>query len=159
MQKEINSRELKALKLSCIFACINHSQIFEIQEEDIIQAIDTVEFLSQDFKQFLHYRPKTGDKYEQAYKFLRENEGLEFTKTKLLNFFTKQFGFSREPLRNNFHSAITAIWEIAQEDGYTIIYYNNKCNHGTFFSLVKNEFAIANTNYQGTIRHSTYDFF
>lgn len=159
LKKEINSRELKALKLSCLYACINHGQVLEIQEEDIIQAIDTVEFLSQDFKKFLHYSPKADDKYEQAYKFLRENEGLEFTKTKLLEIFTKQFGFKREPLRNNFYDAISAIWEIAQEEGYTIIYYNNKCKNGTFFSLVKNEFAIATTSYQGTIRHSSYDFF
>lgn len=155
LQREINSRELKALKLSCLYACINHSQVLEIQENDIIQAIDTVEFLSQDFKRFLRYRPMTGDKYEQAYKFLRENEGLEFTKTKLLKVFTSQFGFSREPLRTDFDRVMSAIWEIAREDGYTIIYYDNKCKHGTYFTLVKEEYAIASIGEQGTMYPST----
>ena len=158
LQKEINSRELKALKLSCLFACINHSQILEIKEEDILQSICTVEYLSQDFKKFIHYSPQADDKYSKAYKFLRENEGREFTKTQLLQVFTSQFGFSREPLRRNFYETICAIWEIAQTEGYTIIFYNNKCKHGTYLSLVKNEFAIANTIDQGTISPSVSYF-
>lgn len=157
LQKEINSRELKALKLSCLFACINHSQILEIQEDDVIQAIDTVEYLSQDFKKFLQYRPQIDDKYDKAYKFLRENEGLEFTKTQLLQIFSSQFGFSREPLRRNFYEVMSTIFEIAEQDGYTIIYYNNQCKHGRYLSLVKEEFAIATTNDQRTMsRPVTY---
>ncbi len=155
LQKEINSQELKALKLSCLFACINHNKILEIQEDDISQAIDTVEFLSQDFKKFLHFKPQIDDKYNKAYKFLRENEGREFTKTQLMQVFTSQFGFSREPLRRNFDEVMSAIFEIAQLDGYTIIYYNNKYKHGTSFNLVKNEFAIATTNDQGTMHPTT----
>lgn len=154
LQKEINSRELKALKLSCLFACINHNNVLEIQENDITQAIDVVEYLSQDFKKFIHYRPQTGDKYDKAYKFMREHEGLEFTKTQLLQVFT-QFGFSREPLRRDFGSVMGAIWEIAQLDGYTITFYNNKFKHGSTFVLVKNEFAIAYGRDQGTISEST----
>lgn len=158
LQKEIISRELKALKLSCMFACINHNQLLEIQEEDIVQAINIVEYLSQDFKKFLHYRPQTGDKYDKAYKFLREHEGLEFTKTQLLQIFTSQFGFSREPLRSNFSYVIDAIWEIAQLDGYTINFYNNKCKHGTYFALVKNEFGGAYTRNQGAKNQTTMYF-
>ena len=155
IQKEINSRELKALKLSCLFACINHCQVYEIQEDDIIQAIETVEFLSQDFKKFLHYRPQKDDKYDKAYKYLREHEGLEFTKTQLLHIFTSHFGFSREPLRRGFNEFIRIIHEIAQEDGYAVIYYDNKCKHGTYFTLVKTEYSIADTNSQRTASIST----
>ena len=155
LQKEINSRELKALKLSCLYACINHSQVLEIQEEDIEQAIDTVEYLSKDFKKFLHYHPKTGDKYDKAYEFLRENEGIEFTKTEILRVFTSQFGFSREPLRHNFEEVMTTIHEIAQADDYSVVCYDNKYGNGTYLSLVKNEFAIATTVHQKTMSIST----
>lgn len=46
ISNEIVSRELKALKLSTLFACINHSSDLYIKPQDMRQAIDTIEMLS-----------------------------------------------------------------------------------------------------------------
>ena len=90
-------------------------------------------------------------KMPQAYKFLKENKGIEFTKTQLLHIFTSQFGFTREPLRKNFQEVLLTILEIAKSEGYGINYYNNKYRHGTYVSLVDNEFEISHAGCQGSM--------
>lgn len=57
IKREIRSRELKALKISCQYACINHPKVLFINPGDMEMAIDTVERLSVDFIKFLNYRP------------------------------------------------------------------------------------------------------
>ena len=101
-----------------------------------------IEVLSQDFKKFLNFKPQIDDKYTKAYKFLRDNEGLEFTKTQLLQIFTSQLGFSREPLRHNFSGNLSLIADIADLDDYIIIYDSNEYKHGTVYSLVRKEYMI-----------------
>ena len=44
-KKEIQSRQHKALKISCLYAALNHPTELIINEEDMQQAIDTVEFM------------------------------------------------------------------------------------------------------------------
>jgi len=142
LQREINSRELKALKLSCLFAALNHSNELVINSDDMKQAIDTVEFLSQDFRKFLNYKPSYDDKYKKAYKFLRDNIGREYTKGQLMEVFCSQFGFRREVLRHNYYNDLCAIWEIANENGYTIIQNSTKYIRCKVYSLIPQEFGL-----------------
>lgn len=136
LQKEVLSREYKALKLSCIYSSLNHPQELVINASDMEQAIDTVEFLSKDFYKFIQYKPKLDDKYHTAYNYLKHNYGTGFTKTHLVNTLSKECGFSREKLRKEFEKEFyTNVQEIAEDDGYCLRYDNAK--HGAYYYLAK----------------------
>ncbi len=138
-QTEILSRPFKALKLSCLYACLNHPEKFYIDPEDMRQAISTIETLSIDFKKFFNYRPETADKYEKIYDFFKQNIGKEFTKTGLVKIFCGEFGFKRELLRKNFDDVYAIIQEIAIADGYIFKKDPSKCTNGVYYSLQKHE--------------------
>lgn len=136
-QKEILSREYKALKLSCVYACLNHPLELEIKVLDLKQAIYTVEFLSKDFKKFTTYVPRIDDKYEQAYNYLKQHYGTAFTKTHLVNTFSKNIGFSRRKLRTEFGDFMHNIEDIARDNGYCLRIDSSSLKHGTYYYLVR----------------------
>jgi len=135
-QTEIISRPFKVLKLSCLYACLNHPQEYVIKTDDFQQAIKTVENLSTDFGKFLVFQPANMDKYEKAYEFLKQNIGKIFTKTQLIKIFNG-FNFNRDLLRQNFAKEMAAIQELATDDGYIITQITNECKNGTYYTLEK----------------------
>lgn len=81
---EIISREYKAMKLSCIYASLNHPKEHKIEVKDIKQAIISVQYLSEDFKAFKKYlQRKENDEYDKCYNFFKENVDKPFSKTEL----------------------------------------------------------------------------
>ena len=136
MKKEIKSRELKALKLSCIYACLNHPAQFVINTEDIKQAITTIEFLSIDFEKFINYRPETNDFYDRLFNFILENQGKEdITKHKLTYKYFKQLGISRKNFIDSFDDAIEIVKGIAKANDYTLIEQSINNNSGMKYYL------------------------
>lgn len=136
---EIKSRCQKIIKLSCIFACINHPEELVINEFDIYQAKFLIEHLSTDFKRFYFYRPQINDKYQKAYDFLKRTMGRGYTKTTLISIFQKECGFTREKLRKNFENEICPIiQEIANADGFDFVSNTDLCKNGTYYFLLKN---------------------
>ena len=122
LKKEIKSRELKALKLSCIYACLNHPAEFKINKEDVIQAITSIEFLSIDFEKFINYRPTTNDFYDRLFNFILENqEKEEITKYILTYKHFQQLGISRKKFIDTFEESIEIVKGIAQNKGYVFI--------------------------------------
>lgn len=142
LQREINSRELKALKLSCLFAILNHPEELVIDSKDIEQAILAVDFLSQDFKKFLKYKPTKNDRYQEIFKYWLEYVGKEFSKGELMNIFVARYGFSREPLRRHFHNELHVLFDVAKENNYTILKNTTKNKNGSVYSLVPLEFQM-----------------
>lgn len=142
LQRELNSRELKALKLSCLFAILNHPKELVINETDIEQAISAIDFLSQDFKRFLKYEPAKDDKYQQIFKYWLEHVGKEFSKGELMNILISRYGFSREPLRRNLHNELYVLYDIARDNDYTILKNKTKNKNGSVYSLVPYEFQM-----------------
>lgn len=120
LRKEIVSRELKALKLSCLFACLNHPQEEFIYLEDMKQAIATIEMLSKDFKTFINYKPRYSDKYDNIFNFFLEHKGLEFTKTELISKYRQVFCLSRDKLRAELEKYMDVVQEIAIQNNYFI---------------------------------------
>ena len=136
LKKEIKSRELKALKLSCIYACLNHPANYVINAEDVKQAILTIEFLSTDFKEFINYRPKTNDFYDRLFNFILENQGKEeMTKYKLTYKYFKQLGISRKNFIDSFDDAIEIVKGIAKANDYTLIEQSINNNSGMKYYL------------------------
>lgn len=56
--------------------------------------------------------------------------------------FCSQFGFRREVLRHNFFTDMCAIWEIAHENGYTILQNATKYTRCRVYSLIPQEFGL-----------------
>lgn len=139
IQVELQSRPFKALKLSCIYACLNHTHKYVIEPNDFIQAVLTIEELSKDFRCFLNFQPGIADKYEQIYEFFKQNLEKEFTKTELIKIFCSKFGFKRELLRKNFDEVFTMIEEIATNDKHIFVQEQGKCKNGCYYSLHKYE--------------------
>lgn len=137
LSKEISSRELKSLKLSCLYATLNHPQDLQINPEDMEQAIGTVEFLSKDIKKFYRYKPKYDDKYDQLLDFFIEHEGQEFTKTELVNNYHQEFGYSRDSLRKEFDNCMSALNEVAFLKGYYIKETPINRNSGNSYTLLR----------------------
>jgi len=135
-QTEIISRPFKVLKLSCLYACLNHPQEYVIKINDFQQAISTVENLSTDFGKFLVFQPANMDKYEKAYEFLKQNIGKKFTKTQLIKIFNG-FNFNRDTLRQKFEEEMDAIQELATDEGYIICPIKNECKNGMYYKLEK----------------------
>ena len=137
MKKEIKSRELKALKISCLYACINHPLEYSINPEDMEMAIATVEKLSQDFKKFISYKPAYEDKYDRIYQFFLENLNTEFKKTDLTTNYCKKFGYSRENFRKNFENIMEIVEEIAKSKGYFLFHRKINNNSGIVYWLTE----------------------
>jgi len=129
LQKEVNSRELKVLKVACAFAALNHPTMPEINEIDVSQAINVVEYLSLDFEKYLKHKPKSSDAYDNLFEFLTYNLDKHFLKTKLVNL-SSRFGFKREMFRKNFKECIEIIKEMALERGYILSYKKIHNNTG-----------------------------
>ena len=136
LKKEIKSRELKALKLSCIYACLNHPKEFVINTQDVRQAIATIEFLCTDFEKFINYRPETNDFYDRLFNFILENQGKkEITKYKLTYDYYKQLGIPRRRFLNTFDEAIEIVKGIAKANDYTLIEQSINNNAGMKYYL------------------------
>ncbi len=120
LRKEISSRELKALKLSCIYACLNHPQELYIYQKDMEQAINTVEFLGCDFKTFLNHKLQYEDRYDRLFNFFLEHKGEDFKKITLINECYQLSGYSKNKFRKNFDNCISIVSEIASEKGYVL---------------------------------------
>ena len=120
LQKEINSREMKVLKMACLFATLNHPKDLYIREKDIEQAINVVEYLSLDFEAYLKHKPKSNDAYDNMFEFFKENLDIHFNKTPLVNMYNR-FGFGdRADFRANFDYHLDIICDMALENGYIL---------------------------------------
>lgn len=137
LKKEVQSRELKALNVGCMYACLNHPTWFVITEADMEQAIQTVQFLSQDLKQFINFVPTKFDGYDKFYNFLKQNEGTKFAKTVLINQHHNELGFSRKTLRKDYENIIQIVNETANLRGYKLVRGWNHNNTGTQLWLEK----------------------
>lgn len=146
LKKEVKSRELKALKLSCIYAALNHPQETIINDTDITQAIDTVEYLSSGLKDLLEYRPNIKDKYDVFYKFLKDNLGRIFNTGELKKGFKEVSGLSRDKIGDSFDKTIETIKELAAEDNYTLAIENINNNTGKQYVLYKKPNEELNEN-------------
>lgn len=134
---EIPSRELKALKLSNIYACLRHPKEHIITPEDMKEAISSVEWLSKDLKKFIAYKPRYTDKYDCLFNFFLENIDKAFTKTELISKHYREFGVSRDKVREQFDDFIEIMQDIASEKGlfFEIQEINNRS--GKSFKLTK----------------------
>ena len=136
IRTELLSREMKALKLSCLFAAINHPEELVINQHDVQQAISTVEYLSSDFKEFVNFRPKTKDICDNLFDFILEKQNNEeITKTKLIYQYYKYFGISRKRFKDEFEENISIIKEIAKSKGFVLIEQSINNNSGTKYYL------------------------
>lgn len=135
MAKEINSRQLKALKLSGLYACLNHPLELYIYPQDMIQAINTIDFLGSSFKIFLNHKAKYKDKYDKIFDFFLENEEKEFTKTELIVEHHREFGHSRDKFRASFDKYIEMVKDIAGSKGYVLQETLINNNSGRSYSL------------------------
>jgi hypothetical protein len=142
LNKEIRSRELKILKLSGLFAALNHPTKLIIDETDVKQAISTVEQLSKDFKSFIDYKPLKNDNYELLFNFLINNLGKAFLKTGLINRY-RDFGFKRDLFRKNFIDIIQIVAEMAIEKNYYLQKELVNNNSGLAISIVKNNIGAS----------------
>lgn len=147
LKKEIRDRIYKALKLSCLFACLNHPEELQINPIDIKQAINTVEFLSTHLENFINIgnHINTKDKEMRAFEFLKENYGRGYCKTELIRLLCKHCGYTRRGLLkffdNGFYGTIN---DIAHSYGYYFCCDTTKVARGTYYFLKKYEKKEAN---------------
>lgn len=134
LKREISSRWFKALKISCIFAILNHVNDLVIKPEDMKQAINVVNMLGEDFKSFVRLKPAYKDLYERVFEFFKEHLGKEFTATQLKRKYYKEFGCGRKTFDKEFEEIIRYVTEIAIEKGY-IFNSINLLTTGTKYSL------------------------
>lgn len=120
-KREINSRFYKALKLSCLYACLNHPTQLNITSEDLQQAIITIEALGTDLEVFTNYKPKHNDKYDRFFLYFKKHIGEKISKTKIKTEVFKEVGISRAEIRNDFENIINCVAEIAQSKDYYFI--------------------------------------
>lgn len=118
LKREILSRELKALKISCVFAVLNHVKEHSIHQEDMEQAISTVDMISEDFKSFIKIRPAYKDLYDRVFEFFKENIGKEYSITDLKRKYYKNFGCGRKAFNKDFDEIMSYVAEIATDKGY-----------------------------------------
>lgn len=139
LKREINSRFYKALKLSCLYACLQHPSELVIKSTDIEQAIITIEALGTDLKIFNNFKPKYNDKYDNLFFHLKNNIGKKFKKTEFHTRIYKEVeGFVRADLKENFEKTIEIVKEIAQNQGYVLLTEDGYNNVGKFYYLIKN---------------------
>lgn len=138
LKLEIESRAFKAQRLSAIYAALNHPRDSFIAEEDIIQAISVIEYLSQDFVKFLKYKPKVEDYHDKIYNFLKNNLGQEFTKGGFTSR-ASEFNIGRDKLAKNFKITMETVADIAEADGYFLQVKENIRKNGFKYMLLKIE--------------------
>ena len=137
LQLEINSREFKALKLSGLYACLNHPKEEIINPNDIKQTISTVEFLSKDLNDLLNYQVQRNDIYDRVFNFFLEHMGEKFAKTKLTYSHHKDVGITRDKFIKNFNDIIEGVKFIASDKGYLLKTKAINNNTGMEYCLVK----------------------
>ena len=145
LEKELLSREYKALKLSCIYAVLNHPKEHIINDTDLAQAICTIQALSNDLAEFYNYRPATNDVYNSYYSIFKNNIGHKYTKVELINEF-RRFGAGREKIRKNFDEIIEILKEIATDDGHILDCKPINNNSGNEYVLYKKPDEILSSN-------------
>lgn len=119
LERELRSREFKALKLSCLFAVINHVNELTINPTDMRQAIGIVNLLGNDFKSFINIKPSyRKDLYERVFDFFKESIGKEYSMTELKRNHYNVFGCSRKTFDKEFGEIIKYVAEIATEKGF-----------------------------------------
>lgn len=132
---EINSRELKVIKLAAIYACLNHPQELFINSKDVKQAIDTIEFLSIDVRKFLKLESTLDSNCECMFDFFLKNIGKEYTATDLKQSHFKDANLSKREFGKSFEAIIEGVCLIATSRGYFL----NKAiagNSGFKYSLI-----------------------
>lgn len=138
LELEVNSRAYKALRLSAIYSALNHPKNLSITEEDMLQAISSVEFLSQEFKNFLNYKPEFEDVHDKILNFLKENLGKEFAK----GYFTshsRDFGVPREKMAKNFECFMETVSDMVDKKKYKFEANSNMRKNGYKYRLIKIE--------------------
>lgn len=135
LRKQLLDLELTSLKLSTLYAALNHIDKV-INFEDMEQAISTVEFLSKDFEVFLKYKPKFDDGYDRIFNFFVNNLNKVFKKTELTHIYFKEFGYSRKAFRREINEIFDTLVEIAPTKGYFFKIENGSKN-STLYSLHK----------------------
>lgn len=139
LKKEIKSRELKVLKLSCLYAALNHPTEFLIDENDLIQAVYTIQYLSKDFKACINYKSYKRDEYDRLLDFFIENMGKKFKKTELTYRHYKEFNLSRNAFIKNFDEIMQNLKEYATVKGYSFCIENGSNNATECFLLDNNQ--------------------
>lgn len=137
IKKEIISRELKAIKISCDYACVNHPKEHFITPEDMNMAIANIEELSRDFYKFVNYTPKYEDKYDRGFRFFLEHEGVGYTKSELISEYRQYLGISREKFNDCFDRYIEFVKSIAVTKGYFLNEVPINHNSGREFKLIR----------------------
>ncbi len=137
LRLELISRELKVLKVACLYACLNHPNVHQILPEDMNQAISTIEFMSVDYRAFINHRPAYSDKYDRLFNFFLANIDNEFSKTELTHTSFKEFGFSRKKFILEFDESMEIVAEMAASKGYILqkTMFNN--NSGIKYRLLE----------------------
>lgn len=136
---EILSRELKALKLSCLYACFNHTKDLYIHKEDMEQAINTVEFLGNGIIDFLDNKQDIEGGCDNLFNFFLKNTGKKFNKTTLVQKHYLLSRLSRDEFRNKFTNMIETVREIALDKGYILVQEAINRNSGNNYYLVSQE--------------------
>ena len=116
---EIPSRELKVIRLSAIYACLNHPCELVIMPKDIKQAIDTVEMISVDLCKFLKLDSNLESNCESLLEFFIAHKGEEFTTDLKQNYF-RYSGLSKREFNKNFKALIESISLMATSRGYIL---------------------------------------
>lgn len=143
LKKEIKSREFKTIKLSGLYACLNHPKDLVINEADLASAIISIQAISQDFKHCMNYKPTYKDKYSKLLDFFIDNVGTKFKKVALVNKYN-HFGFKREEFRHKLDNQIVDILkEMALEKGYMFCVKPINNNTGNEYYLIKNQNAYS----------------
>lgn len=137
LKQEIQSRELKAIKVSCGYACVNHPTEHFIYPDDMRMAIDTIEELSKDFYKFCTHTPKHEDMYDKGFNFFLEHEGSSYKKNELITSYREHFGLSRDKFKENFDKYIDMVKEIAVSKGYFLNEIPINHNSGNEFKLIR----------------------
>ena len=134
LKSEIESREIKSLKLSCLYACLNHPEDLNIYETDLKQAIMTIQLLSKDLEAFNNYKPRKNDKYDLLYNSLKSNIDKQYTKTEMKRLLMS-LGWTRRNAYKDFDEIVEYIKEIAGNDNYSFIEQQINNNSGTKYFL------------------------
>lgn len=143
LKSEIISREIKVLKLSCLYACLNHPQELVINETDLKQAIITVQGLSNDLSLFDSYRPPQNDKYDLLYQDLKANIGKQYTKLEMVKLLMSR-DWSRRKANKEFGEIITDLKEIALNDDCVLMEEKINNNSGTKYYLYQKNKPLEN---------------
>ena len=140
---EIISREFKVMKLSCIYACLNHPKEYKIEVKDVEQAIISVQYLSEDFKAFKKFlQQKENDEYDKCYNFFKENIDKQFSMSDLKTKYFKEMGFTRKQFIEKFNSILDFVGEVAKQEGYFLERRSNANCNGYYYKLVKTDTSI-----------------